>query len=681
MNFETGSTGCRSLILAVALGLSMASAVGAVPYPGNPPGRAEARIEGNRLVFENAVLRVVWRWESGRLGLSRIWDKSAETPTDVIPADSFSLALGDGKVLSADAFVAKDQLRLERLAPSPGALRAADRHGGWRASVALGVPETDITLDWAAELRDDANYVRQEFTVRADAVPQAAELTVLRMNAPHARMAGEVDGSPVVLGNWFLGCEHPTASNGVADGVVICSAKVPLLSLGESPALFSRTAVVGVAPAGQLRRAFAYYLERERPRPYQPFLHYNSWYDISWAGKPMDEQECLEAIEVFQRELIQKRGVPLASFLLDDGWDDPRTLWDFHEGFPRGFAAVQTAAEKAGGAVGVWLSPWGGYGKWKEQRLQYGRTQGFETNRNGFSLAGPKYYARFRQVCLRMVDDYGVNAFKFDGLSQGISSRGAGKEFAGDVEALLRLTHDLRRHRLDLFINVTTGTWPSPFWLLWVDSIWRDGQDMGFHGDGSRRQQWITYRDMIVFRQVVGRAPLYPINSLMTQGIVHGRFGAAADLSSDLDDWKAEVRSFFASGTQLQELYVRPQLLTPEMWDVLAEGARWSAKNADILVDVHWIGGDPSAGEPYGFAAWQPRGGILALRNPAAEPRAIEIDAARAFELPPGAPAMYRLVSPWTDAAGSPIELEAGKPRRFELEPFEVLVLDAVPVD
>lgn len=55
MNFETGSMGCRVVVLAAALGLSLASAVDATPYPGNPPGRAEARIEGDRLVFENAT--------------------------------------------------------------------------------------------------------------------------------------------------------------------------------------------------------------------------------------------------------------------------------------------------------------------------------------------------------------------------------------------------------------------------------------------------------------------------------------------------------------------------------------------------------------------------------------------------------------------------------------------------
>ena len=55
--------------------------------------------------------------------------------------------------------------------------------------------------------------------------------------------------------------------------------------------------------------------------------------------------------------------------------------------------------------MGVWLSPWGGYGEAQEQRLKYGRTQGFETNARGFSLAGPKYYARFRQVCLEMIEN------------------------------------------------------------------------------------------------------------------------------------------------------------------------------------------------------------------------------------------------------------------------------------
>ena len=182
--------------------------------------------------------------------------------------------------------------------------------------------------------------------------------------------------------------------------------------------------MIGVASPGQMRRAFLRYIERERPRPYQPFLHYNSWYDIAWGNRKFNEAQSLDAIGRIGRELVERRGVTLDSFVFDDGWDDDRTLWRFHRGFPNGFTPLQQAAAKYHSAVGTWLSPWGGYGEANERRLKYGRTQGFETNARGFSLAGPKYYARFRQVCIEMMKKYGVNYFKFDGVGSGNTEPG-----------------------------------------------------------------------------------------------------------------------------------------------------------------------------------------------------------------------------------------------------------------
>ena len=77
-----------------------------------------------------------------------------------------------------------------------------------------------------------------------------------------------------------------------------------------------------------------------------------------------------------------------------------------------------------------------------------------------------------------MEDDqkYGVNAFKFDGLAARAARTGeAGLTRDGD--AMLRMIGELRAIRPDLYINQTTGTWPSPFWLLSVDSTWRGGSD------------------------------------------------------------------------------------------------------------------------------------------------------------------------------------------------------------
>ena len=72
------------------------------------------------------------------------------------------------------------------------------------------------------------------------------------------------------------------------------------------------------------------------------------------------------------------------------------------------------------------------------RRVEAGQKQGFETSKNGLTLAGPRYYERFREACTGMIRDYGVNYFKFDGFGGGNDKDGAGP-FASDVEALLRL--------------------------------------------------------------------------------------------------------------------------------------------------------------------------------------------------------------------------------------------------
>ena len=82
------------------------------------------------------------------------------------------------------------------------------------------------------------------------------------------------------------------------------------------------------------------------------------------------------------------------------------------------------------------------------------------------------------------------------------------------------------------------------------------------------------------------------------------------------NDFRNEIRSYFGTGTQLQEMYITPSLLTDANWDDLAEAAKWSRANADVLKDTHWIGGDPAWLEVYGWASWTPSKGVLVLRNP-----------------------------------------------------------------
>ena len=169
------------------------------------------------------------------------------------------------------------------------------------------------------------------------------------------------------------------------------------------------------------------------------------------------------------------------------------------------------------------------------------------------------------------------------------------------------------------------------------------------------------------------------LNSLMVQGICYAQLGTATRMANDLKDIVDEIWMLFGSGTQLQELYVTPSMMTPPMWDTLAKATTWSRDHADVLVDVHWIGGDPGAGETYGYASWSPRKGILVLRNPGETQTSFSVDVQEAFELPAGSARTYRLTEPWNKET-SKLVLRAGQPHEFVLEAFQALVLEAVPV-
>jgi hypothetical protein len=151
-------------------------------------------------------------------------------------------------------------------------------------------------------------------------------------------------------------------------------------------------------------------------------------------------------------------------------------------------------------------------------------------------------------------------------------------------------------------------------------------------------------------------------------------------MQNELDDIVDEIDMLFAGGTQCQELYVTADLMTPDMWDALARAATWSKQNADVLVDTHWVGGDPGEGQVYGYASWAPRLGILVLRNPGLKRQSIALSPESTFELPEGASGRFRLRGALQDEGNENAGLwQSGKPRRFDLGPQEVLVFEAVP--
>ncbi len=647
------------------------------------PGRAHAVSQSDCVVLSNRALRVTVARDGSGVIFENLLEKGSKIS---LYPPSLSGSTGDiklgrisdwrvdsfgGQIIDNGPLIDPQYQYFDR----KNTRIASHGSGGCGLSTVIDNESSGYRFQWSFELRDDSNYIRESLKIFRSAGQSAAgsvsRISLVGFRSPIAAVVGRVPGSPIVAGNIFAGAEHPMAVSTVVNGYAQSSIerKVPI-SPGH-PVTYS--AVLGVAPKGQMRRAFQRYVERERAHPYRPFLHYNSWYDLGYFT-PYTSDQCVERINTFGQELSVKRGVKLSSFLFDDGWDDYKGVWDFSKDFPNGFLPLKAAAAKYDAGPGVWLSPWGGYGQPHEIRSAAGKAAGYEVDRQGFDLSGPKYYERFHDVTLDFVKNQGINQFKFDGTGSA-DKQYPGSAFDSDFAAAISLIGDLRAAQPDLFVNLTTGTWPSPFWLMIADSTWRGGYDHSFAGVGPYREQWITYRDGDTYHGVVQRGPLYPINSLMLHGILYAQH--AQHLADDPgDDFRNDVWAYFATGTQLQEMYITPSLLTSKNWDDLASAAKWARNNADTLVDTHWIGGDPLKLEVYGHAAWMGGQGIIELRNPSGKPQAYAIDIAKELQLPSGIRGTFDGHTPWTDSRKeAPTKLPIGGSKVVLLKPFEVLVL------
>ncbi|WP_256009350.1 hypothetical protein [Desertivirga xinjiangensis] len=647
-----------------------------IEYPGINPGKAVLKFKKDQFVVENRSLQVTWVKQGAKIASGRFLDKEAGAGVSLERMQLFEIKLKSGKLLSSGDFEFSE-IRRHKFPANEGALRYSDRVNGVGFSVKLVERTSGLNVQWEVALKDGSNYIRQTFTFNAeDAVP-IDKITLLKLPLKRgASKYGEVDGSPIVVDNMFFAIEDPMAQ--YEKDTTSHSSYLPRLEPLAATNPFTASTVWGTTPQGQLRRGFLHYVERERTAPYRQNLHYNSWYDLSWIDRKLDEASCLGRIQMFGDSLILKRNVKMEAFLFDDGWDDNQTLWMFNKNFPAGFSAMAKKAAGFNTRLGVWISPWGGYMEDQRQRLEYGRRQSppFETNANGFSLSGPVYFNRFKGVAQDFMEKYKVSLFKFDGIGAGNGADGASVTYQKDIEAMLKLTQGMRKVNPDLYLSMTVGTWPSVYWLNFGDVIWRAGLDTHTAGTGSGRQQWITYRDSETYKNVVKRAPLFPLNAVMLHGICiaeNGPPGAFGFSSKEISD---EIWSFFGTGTSLQELYINPNKLTTQNWDVLADAAKWARSNAHILQDVHWVGGDPIKNEVYGFAAWSSGKAVLTVRNPSGDKKTFIGEASKLFEIPLGNETSFNFYD--AKVTDSKVVVGKGDTITLNLEPYEVRVIDAV---
>ncbi len=403
--------------------------------------------------------------------------------------------------------------------------------------------------------------------------------------------------------------------------------------------------VVGLIAPGQARRSFLCYSERERAVPWRAFPMYNSWYELNIDRNNdqnyttnFNESQCSEVLDQWKQNLFDRYGVGIGSFVWDDGWDVYGT-WEFNTNFPNGFQNLSDKAWSINSQIGAWLGPVGGYGQSGNYRRSYWSSRG------GMQLSNSAYCNVFLDRTSYMLNTYHFNFFKFDGISAQFSATGPDSGATGEenAEGIIDIEQKLREVKPDVFLNTTVGTWASPFWFQVTDAVWRQENDWGTVGNqGNSREQWITYRDRLVYQNFVQNSPLCPINTLMTHGFMLSKYGGGvANMSKNYDDIVREMRCAFACGSGMVEIYADFSLLNSinggKLWGELADCIKWQKAQEDVLPDVHWVGGNPwdgSKANVYGWAAWNGERATLALRNPSTSEQTFTTTLREALEIP-----------------------------------------------
>lgn len=404
--------------------------------------------------------------------------------------------------------------------------------------------------------------------------------------------------------------------------------------------------VIGIVAPEQARRSFLAYSERERAVPWRAMPAYISWYELNidrnndpnYTGN-MNINQCVDVVKQWKKNLFDKYGTTINSFVWDDGWDQYGS-WTFNKNFPNGLAETDAIAKEMGAGQGAWLGPVGGYGTSGNYRRNYW------ANKGGMQLSNPAYYKVFTEAITDLCKNrnYDFRFFKFDGISAQFSSVGpdAGTVGEENAEAIIRAERMVRDNiKEDIFFNTSVGTWASPFWFNVTDAVWRQENDYGEIGNqGTDREKWITYRDRLVYQNFVQNSPICPINTLMTHGFILSKYGNVSK-SMDYEGIVRELRCAFACGSGMVELYndyaLTNSIYGGKLWGDIAECIQWQKDNADVLPDVHWVGGNPWDGAKanvYGWASWNGKKATLALRNPATTAATYKTTLRAALEVP-----------------------------------------------
>ncbi len=497
-------------------------------------------------------------------------------------------------------------------------------------------------------------------------------------------------GQPVFNKDIFLGVEYPTAENKIESDNIMCGYTVGQKITRDT--YNSHYSITGAASSsGNLEQTFMKYIDGVKIKGTRPYLLYNTWYDmrrpllVKDSLSIMNEHNLIDRIHSFKKYLTGYN-INLNAFVIDEGWDNFNSVWGVDSArFPNGFAPVANALDSMNISLGLWASPFGGY-EYRDKRSGWAAKNGYETTGDFLCFAGKNYKAALEKAMTDFTRNFNIGYFKWDGFLlscneidhghlPGIYSREA------FVSTYISMMDSVRKINPDIFLNITSGTWLSPWWLKYADCIWMQGADYAYAENVpsiNDRDKAINYKDAVLYDDFQKQHLLFPVSSLMTHGIIKGRLNLLGGENESLESFSNEVMMYFGRGIMMWELYVSPDLLSDNEWNAIASAIKWAKENKEILKNTKMILGDPSKREIYGYIHLTKDKSILLLRNPSIKIREAKIKLNSDLgDIDPKTKYFVKIIYPYNLILPEPVSINQSL--SIDMDGYEVIAAELIP--
>jgi hypothetical protein len=502
---------------------------------------------------------------------------------------------------------------------------------------------------------------------------------------------GQPVGFLINDGGYFFGLEYPSSYNSIKNNILKCWQYIG--EKIEDIPVSSDWTIIGITPDKDIKKWFFRYLNDIRVAKLRPFVLYNSWYDLEAPEMVenekniMNEKNTLRIYNLFKKIMMNKYKVKLDAFVLDDGWDIYKSDWKLSDKqFPNGLKPIADRLKKDGVSLGIWFGPIGGYSH-RSWRLEWMKEHGYETIGTQLCFGGRKYNELFKKRVEDFVKNDGVGYYKWDGFQFSCSEKNHGHPIGiysrrYILNKLIEVSNSVRKLNPDIFLNITSGTWLSPWWLKIADQIWMQGYDYGYAGvpSISKRDMAMTYRDYVLYDDFKNNDMWFPIANLMTHGIIKGDLQKLGGEKEPIDKFTNNSVLYFARGVSMYELYITPDLLSENEWKAIMDSIKWAKENFEILSNnTNMIGGNPGKKESYGYIHFKNTIGIIAVRNPYIETGEIEFELKTEYGVKKTAKNLV-LEKIYPKRWISPVLYKEGDKVNIKLKPYETAVYKIYPI-